>query len=101
MQMFAHVIVDGTIVAQSMPVESEDTKEHADWEVVFDCEVLVSTLNWFVMELITSNSPPHAPTFRIAVLRKTQHGIRLLGSIEVGQCHAVLSGEQRASKSSI
>ncbi|KAJ6546219.1 CHAT domain-containing protein [Mycena vulgaris] len=66
-----------TIVQQTTPMEEEHTQDSSSWKLKFDCEI-----------------PPHAPTFTIAILRKAQ-GTRLVGSIEIGQGEALLSGEDR------
>jgi hypothetical protein len=39
--------------------------------------------------------PSYTQIFRLAVMRKTQRGTRLLGSIEIGQGEALFYGEQQ------
>ncbi|KAJ7768883.1 CHAT domain-containing protein [Mycena metata] len=84
MQMFAQLIVDGTIIQQATPVdmeptlalEGEHTTNSSTWKFKFGCDI-----------------PPHAHTFWIAILRQGQ-GIRLVGSIEIAQGEALLFGER-------
>ncbi|KAF7343050.1 hypothetical protein MVEN_01735300 [Mycena venus] len=77
-QMFAQLIVDGTIVQQTAPVDSENSQSHPSWNVKFECKV-----------------PPQVLIFRVAIMRKTERAIRLLGSTEIAQGEALSSGEQQ------
>lgn len=103
MQMFAQLIVNRTIIQQTTPVGSEDAQDHPSWKVKFDCGVFVFPLNWLFTGLIpiSWDSPPQALTFRVAVMRKTQQGNRLLGFIEIGQDKALSFGEQRKRVSTL
>ncbi|KAJ7115240.1 CHAT domain-containing protein [Mycena epipterygia] len=77
MQMFAQLIVDGVIVQQTMPVDSEDNQDSLSWKLQFDCEI-----------------PQDANTFGLAIMREIR-GTRLLGSAEIGQHEVVLFAEQQ------
>ena len=108
MQMFAQLIVDGTIVQQTTPVdmeptpalEGEHTTSSSTCKFKFDCDMFVSILNWTILRLIFFDSSPHAHNFWIAILRQAQ-GIRLVGSIEISQEEALLLGEKRGGVSTI
>jgi hypothetical protein len=45
MKVIAQLIVDGTIIQQTMPVDSEYTHDSLSWKLRFDCEMLVAPLN--------------------------------------------------------
>jgi hypothetical protein len=100
MQMLAQLIVDGTIVHQATPVDKEHAQDSSTWKLKFDCDMFVSIVNQIVPQLIFLDSPPHASTFWIAILRKAQ-GTRLVGSIEIGQGEALSFGEKRRRASTI
>ncbi|KAJ7127713.1 hypothetical protein C8R44DRAFT_851098, partial [Mycena epipterygia] len=77
MQMFGQLIVDGTIVQQTLPVSSKGSPNSLSWKLRFDCSV-----------------PSHASTFLIAIMRKHK-GNRLLGSIKISRGEALSAGEQQ------
>ncbi|KAJ6599697.1 CHAT domain-containing protein [Mycena vulgaris] len=77
MRMFAQLLVDGTIVHQTVPVDAEVSQGSLSWKLRFDCLV-----------------PSYASTFRFAIMRKTQVN-RVLGSVEVARGEALSSGEHK------
>ncbi|KAJ6582645.1 CHAT domain-containing protein [Mycena vulgaris] len=80
MKIFAQLLIDGTIVHQTVPVDMEGPQGLLSWKLRFDCPVY--------------GSPSFASTFRVAVMRKTRVN-RLLGSVEISRGEALSSGEQK------
>ncbi|KAJ6582667.1 hypothetical protein DFH09DRAFT_1309607 [Mycena vulgaris] len=76
MKFFAQLLIDGTIVHQTVTVDMEGPQGSSSWKLRFDCPI------------------PFASTFRVAVMRKTRVN-RLLGSVEISRGEALSSGEQK------
>ncbi|KAF7335069.1 hypothetical protein MVEN_02257400 [Mycena venus] len=78
MQMFAQLIVDETIVQQTTPVDGVHTQQSTTWKLKFECDI-----------------PQNASTFWIAIMRKAQGIIRLIGFTEIAHGEGLSFGEER------
>ncbi|KAF8160524.1 hypothetical protein K438DRAFT_1776360 [Mycena galopus ATCC 62051] len=88
MEMFAQLIIEGNIFLQTLPVAQED--DQMSWKLGFGCNMIHRPSRLL--------SPPHAPTFSIAVLRQSEtEGTRLIGYIEIGRGKALESVESSKS----
>ncbi|KAF7363171.1 hypothetical protein MVEN_00669600 [Mycena venus] len=75
MEMFAQLLIEGEIFLQTLPVVSEH--DHMSWEIRSGC-----------------NIPPHAPSFSVTILRRSETGgTRLLGYVEIVQVEVLGSVE--------
>ncbi|KAJ7193034.1 CHAT domain-containing protein [Mycena pura] len=80
MRMFAQLIIQGNIFLQTLPVALE--ADQISWKLGFGCHM--------IHRLSLLLSPPHAPTFSVAVLRQSEtEGTRLIGYVEIGRGEAL------------
>ncbi|KAJ7466022.1 TPR-like protein [Mycena latifolia] len=75
MQMFAQLILEGNIFLQTVPMDSEESRN--SWKLDVEC-----------------NIPSHMPTFSVAILRQCKTGgKRLLGSVDIGKGEVIKAME--------